>query len=73
MNLLVAAAMVWWLDVYVEERQLTPDWEARVAEVLRQIRPHNPLLFDFMLKRHLRWQGKALPKSVFETRAFFQA
>jgi hypothetical protein len=36
MNLLVAAALVWWLDVYVEERQLTPDWEARVAGLLRE-------------------------------------
>ena len=43
--------------------------DERVAEVLRQVRPHNPLLFDFMLKRHLRWNGKALSKSVFETRA----
>ena len=28
--------MVWRLDVYVEECQLTPDWEARVAQVLRE-------------------------------------
>jgi len=34
MNWLVAAAMVWWLDVYVDERQLTPDWEARIAQLL---------------------------------------
>jgi mannonate dehydratase len=40
---------------------------ARLAEV----REHNPLLFDFVLKRHLRAAGKRFPASVFETRAFF--
>ena len=28
--------------------------------VLKEIRAHNPLLFDFVLKRHLRSSGKAL-------------
>lgn len=41
--------------------------------VLREIREYNPLLFDFVLKRHLRSNGKALPASVFETRKFFEA
>ncbi|HKU48127.1 MAG TPA: hypothetical protein VJQ58_14670 [Burkholderiales bacterium] len=47
------------------------------APVLTEIRRHNPLLFDFVLKRTLRvggsrtTAGKALPASVFETRAFF--
>jgi hypothetical protein len=41
------------------------------AEVLREIRLHNPLLFDFVLKRHLRSNGKSLPAAVFETRKFF--
>jgi len=47
--------------------------------VLREIRAHNPLLFDFVLKRHLRsgrtsaTAGKALSASVFQTRAFFEA
>ena len=41
--------------------------------VLREIREHNPLLFDFVLKRHLRSNGKALSRSVFETRRFFEA
>jgi len=39
--------------------------------VLHEIRSYNPLLFDFVLKRHLRSGGKALARSVFETRAFF--
>jgi mannonate dehydratase len=41
------------------------------APVLREIRAHNPLLFDFVLKRHLRSNRKAFSASVFETRAFF--
>jgi mannonate dehydratase len=45
--------------------------EATAADVLREIRLHNPLLFDFVLKRALRSNGKALPARVFETRAFF--
>jgi mannonate dehydratase len=43
------------------------------APVLKQIRAYNPLLFDFVLKRHLRSNGKAFAKSVFETRPFFEA
>jgi uncharacterized protein len=45
--------------------------EASAAPVLRDIRLHNPLLFDFVLKRHLRSNGKALAAGVFETRLFF--
>jgi len=41
------------------------------APVLKEIRAHNPLLFDFVLKRHLRAGGKALSNVVFETRPFF--
>jgi uncharacterized protein len=41
------------------------------APVLKEIRLHNPLLFDFVLKRALRSNGKALAASVFETREFF--
>jgi mannonate dehydratase len=45
--------------------------EASAADVLREIRLHNPLLFDFVLKRSLRLNGKALAARVFETRGFF--
>jgi mannonate dehydratase len=44
---------------------------ASFAEVLTDIRRHNPLLFDFVLKRALRAGSKRLPAGVFETRAFF--
>jgi uncharacterized protein len=36
--------------------------------LLMAVRRHNPLLFDFALKRRLRWQGKALADCVFESR-----
>jgi predicted TIM-barrel fold metal-dependent hydrolase len=42
------------------------------APVLKEIRTHNPLLFDFVLKRTLRANGKAFPARVFETRGFFE-
>jgi uncharacterized protein len=45
--------------------------QASAAPVLREIRAHNPLLFDFVLKRHLRSKRKAFSASVFETRVFF--
>jgi predicted TIM-barrel fold metal-dependent hydrolase len=44
---------------------------ASAADALREIRLHNPLLFDFVLKRHLRSNAKALATGVFETRMFF--
>jgi predicted TIM-barrel fold metal-dependent hydrolase len=43
-----------------------------LAPVLAAIREHNPLLFDFVLKRSLRAGGKRFPAGVFETRAFFE-
>jgi mannonate dehydratase len=44
---------------------------AGAAPVLSEIRLHNPLLFDFVLKRSLRSNGKPLSTRVFETREFF--
>ena len=41
------------------------------AQVLREIRTYNPLLFDFVLKRHLAVDGERLPSAVFETARFF--
>lgn len=41
------------------------------AEVLKRLREHNPLLFDFVLKRTLRSGGRRLGPAVFETRRFF--
>ena len=43
------------------------------APVIDELQGYNPLLFDFVLKRHLRVGGRGLPASVFETRPFFRA
>jgi len=40
--------------------------------VLREVRKYNPMWFDFLLKRMIRWQGKGFSNSVFETRGHFQ-
>jgi mannonate dehydratase len=45
---------------------------AAAAPVLKEIRTHNPLLFDFVLKRSLRSNGKGFAPGVFETRGFFE-
>jgi uncharacterized protein len=53
---------------YLVSLKLVPE---SAAQVLRDIRAHNPLLFDFVLKRTLRSNGKSFATGVFETRAFF--
>ncbi|OFZ87006.1 MAG: amidohydrolase [Betaproteobacteria bacterium RBG_16_64_18] len=45
--------------------------ERAAAPVLIELRRHNPLLFDFVVKRHLRSAGRRFGTSVFETRKFF--
>jgi len=45
--------------------------EPAIAPLLTEIRQHNPLLFDFVLKRNVRVNGKGFAAAVFETRAFF--
>lgn len=45
--------------------------DTRQAETVRALRPHNPLLFDFVLKRALRYGGKGFAPVVFETRRLF--
>jgi mannonate dehydratase len=53
---------------YLVSLKLLPE---SAAQPLRDIRTHNPVLFDFVLKRALRSNGKAFASSVFETRGFF--
>jgi len=43
-----------------------------VAPVLDEIRQFNPLLFDLVLKRHLRSGSQRLASVVFETRRHFR-
>ncbi|MHB9018145.1 MAG: hypothetical protein ACYC3O_08255 [Burkholderiales bacterium] len=45
---------------------------ANAVSFLHEIRMHNPLLFDFVLKRLLRFNQFQFPSSVFETCRFFQ-
>jgi len=45
--------------------------DARAVPLLLQVREHNPLLFDFMLKRSLRAGARGLSASVFDTRRHF--
>lgn len=47
--------------------------EKEQADVLSIIRDHNPLLFDFVLKRTLRFDGNAFGTAPFQTRDFFQS
>ncbi len=46
-----------------------------VVPVIQELRDYNPLLFDFVLKRHLRLQTaegiKKFPPAIFTTRTFF--
>ena len=45
--------------------------DAEAKPFLNGLREHNPLLFDFALKRLLRRNGVGFANSVFETRDFF--
>lgn len=46
--------------------------DAAALEPLTALRHHHPLLFDFVLKRHLRLDGQGLAAAVFNTRSFFE-
>lgn len=54
---------------YMVQLGLIPE---TAVPVLTEIRKHNPLLFDFVLKRHLSFKGKRFAPSVFATRSFFE-
>ena len=46
--------------------------DAQDARTLQRLQPHNPLLFEFVLKRTLAVQGARLAPAVFETRRVFE-
>ena len=46
--------------------------DSALVPVLNEIQNYNPLLFDFVLKRHLRAGKQQLPANIFHTRDFFQ-
>ena len=56
------------LDLLVHRKLL----DAAAKPFLTALREHNPLLFDFALKRLLRREGVGFANSVFETRGFFE-
>ena len=41
------------------------------VDFLKAIRLYNPIMFDFALKRLLRFEGYVFPNNVFETKRFF--
>ena len=43
-----------------------------IGKVLSEIREYDPLLFDFVLKRHVGASDKRFPASMFETADFFR-
>ncbi len=45
---------------------------AEDIQILNKVRRFNPLLFDFILKRRLNWQGSGFSASVFESRRIFR-
>jgi mannonate dehydratase len=56
------------LDLLVRWKLL----DAAAKPFLNALREHNPLLFDFALKRLLRRDGVGFADAVFETRGFFE-
>ncbi len=56
------------VDAFVERNWL----KAQVGEHLKQVREGNPLLFDFLLKRHLQIGGLKFGRDVFETARVFR-
>lgn len=59
--------------IYRLQRFVDAGWlDARDADVLNRIRPHNPLLFEFVLKRTLAVDGVQLAPAVFHTRRVLQ-
>jgi predicted TIM-barrel fold metal-dependent hydrolase len=45
--------------------------DANLPPLIDHIQQHNPLLFDFVLKRCMSWQGAAFPEAVFECAGLF--
>ena len=56
------------VDAFVERNWLTVE----VGEHLKAIRGANPILFDFILKRHLSIGGQKFGRDVFETARIFR-
>ncbi|WP_428505349.1 amidohydrolase family protein [Roseateles sp.] len=46
--------------------------DAAQQPFLEQLREHNPLLFDLLLKKSVRWRGQGLRTEVFHSRRHFE-
>ncbi len=46
--------------------------DAAAVDLLQALREHNPLLFNLVLQREVRWQGRGFADSVFDTRRHFK-
>lgn len=55
------------MDELADKKMLDP----KAVPIINEIREYNPLLFDLVLKRAVRWQGKRLLDSVYHTRHWF--
>jgi mannonate dehydratase len=60
--------LVYRLQTFVDAGML----DERDARTLQRLQQHNPLLFEFVLKRTLAVQGTRLTPAVFETRRVFE-
>ncbi len=56
------------VDAFVERNWLKAD----AGEHLKRVREGNPMLFDFLLKRHLRIDGLGFGRETFETARVFR-
>jgi mannonate dehydratase len=56
------------VDAIVERGWL----DERVGTHLKQVRQGNPMLFDFLLKRHLRIDGHSFSNATFESARVFR-
>lgn len=56
------------VNAFVERNWLSPE----VGEHLKAVRGANPILFDFLLKRHLSIDGNEFGRDVFETARIFR-
>jgi predicted TIM-barrel fold metal-dependent hydrolase len=55
------------LTLMVKKQLITPE----MVDILAKLREHNPLLFDFVLKRHLQVAGQHFSTGIFHTRSFW--
>ncbi|MBL8519658.1 MAG: amidohydrolase family protein [Betaproteobacteria bacterium] len=59
--------------LFAVDEFMTRGWiTADVGEHLKRVRAGNPMLFDFLLKRHLKIDGRTFARAVFETARVFR-